>query len=162
MREYTDMELNYKVLQNENYALREYVIQLQSRMMDSQVEVPQPPPGLNISPPPPSAPRPAPPSVNLPAPAPAPGPAPVPVPVPAPESAPAPSNLPTSGSADSLAGVAAAVAGLRAQEAGRETAPDGAFSSRAKPETSEERIDDELRRQLQRDTAMSSSSSLRV
>lgn len=157
------MEHNYKVLQNENYALREYVIQLQSRMMDSQVEVPQPPPGLNISPPAPSSSRPGPPSINVPAPAPAPGPAPVPVPAPVPESTPAPSApLPASGSAGSLADVAAAVAGLRAREPGREAAPDGAYSSRVKPETSEERSDDELRRQLQRDTTMPSSSSLRV
>jgi hypothetical protein len=52
-----DMEQSHKVLQSENYALREYVIHLQSRLLDSQGEYPQPPPNINLSqPPPPQAP----------------------------------------------------------------------------------------------------------
>ncbi|KXJ95380.1 hypothetical protein Micbo1qcDRAFT_200792 [Microdochium bolleyi] len=51
VRDYTDMEQNYKAIQNDNYALREYVIQLQSRLLDVQVEPPQPPPNVNIAPP---------------------------------------------------------------------------------------------------------------
>jgi hypothetical protein len=48
-------------MQSENYALREYVIHLQSRLLDTQGEFPPPPPNVNLSqpssgaPPPPSA-----------------------------------------------------------------------------------------------------------
>lgn len=50
-------------MQSENYALREYVIHLQSRLLDTQGEFPPPPPNVNLSqpstaaPPPPSAPE---------------------------------------------------------------------------------------------------------
>ena len=43
------MESNYKSLQAENYALREYVINLQSRLLDVQGECPQPPPNINLA-----------------------------------------------------------------------------------------------------------------
>ncbi|KAI1747931.1 hypothetical protein F4782DRAFT_518958 [Xylaria castorea] len=55
VRDYTEMEHTYKAIQNDNYALREYVIQLQSRLLDLQVELPQPPPNVNIAPPAPSS-----------------------------------------------------------------------------------------------------------
>ncbi|KAK8118621.1 uncharacterized protein PG998_003247 [Apiospora kogelbergensis] len=131
VRDFRTMEDTYKAVQNENYALREYVIQLQSRLMDSQIEPPQPPPGVALHPPRSSAPRavahPHPPATVLEPP------------------------QPTS-SAGSLADVAAAVhAGISAREPPREVPVDGLYN-RVKPETSEERSDDEIRRQLQRDT----------
>lgn len=49
VRDYTDMENNYKLLQSENYALREYVLHLQSRLVDAQIEPPQPPPNINLA-----------------------------------------------------------------------------------------------------------------
>ncbi|KAF7542888.1 hypothetical protein G7046_g10096 [Stylonectria norvegica] len=36
VREYMEMEVNFKTMQAENYALREYVIHLQSRMLETQ------------------------------------------------------------------------------------------------------------------------------
>lgn len=45
------MEANFKALQTENYTLRDYVLRLQSRLLDSQGEYPQPPPGINLAPP---------------------------------------------------------------------------------------------------------------
>ncbi|KAF3361291.1 hypothetical protein VdG1_00900 [Verticillium dahliae VDG1] len=44
VRDFMDMESQYKQLQSESYALREYVIHLQSRMLDTQGEYPQAPP----------------------------------------------------------------------------------------------------------------------
>lgn len=43
------MEISYKQIQQENYALREYVVHLQSRLLDTQGEVPPPPPNVNLS-----------------------------------------------------------------------------------------------------------------
>lgn len=43
------MEQNYKAIQNDNYALREYVIQLQSRLLDVSIDPPQPPPNINLA-----------------------------------------------------------------------------------------------------------------
>jgi hypothetical protein len=64
VREYGVMEQTFKAMQAENYALREYVIHLQSRLLDTQGEYPPPPPNINLSqtsaPPPPSAPEQAP------------------------------------------------------------------------------------------------------
>ncbi|PNY29265.1 transcription factor kapC [Tolypocladium capitatum] len=59
VREYNDMEQTFKAMQSENYALREYVIHLQSRLLDVQGEFPQPPPNINLSPPPPPPPPPS-------------------------------------------------------------------------------------------------------
>ncbi|KAK8060416.1 hypothetical protein PG996_010346 [Apiospora saccharicola] len=132
VRDFRTMEETYKAVQNENYALREYVIQLQSRLMDSQIELPQPPPGLALHPPRPNAPR----AVAPPHP---------------PASVLEPAQA--TSSAGSLADVAAAVhAGISAREPPREMPVDGIYNNRVKPETSEERSDDEIRRQLQRDT----------
>lgn len=44
------MESNFKAMQTENYALRQYVINLQSRLLDAHGEYPQPPPGLSLAP----------------------------------------------------------------------------------------------------------------
>ncbi|KAK4081633.1 transcriptional regulator family: bZIP [Trichoderma aggressivum f. europaeum] len=60
VRDLADLEHSYKSMQSENYALREYVIHLQSRLLDTQGEFPPPPPNVNLSqpssaaPPPPS------------------------------------------------------------------------------------------------------------
>lgn len=121
------MENNYKAMQTENYALREYVIHLQSRLLDAQGEYPQPPPNINLAHPH-GAPAPAP---MVPAGA-------------APEPASAPSQnpaAPTSG--NPLEAVAQAVANLgRAEQ----------FSSKAfKADHDEERTADEISRQLQPD-----------
>ena len=74
VRDYSDMENNYKAMQSENYALREYVIQLQSRLLGAQGEYPQPPPNINLSHP--GLPHPAQPPAPIPAAARAPEPAP--------------------------------------------------------------------------------------
>lgn len=63
VREYNDMEQTFKAMQSENFALREYVIHLQSRLLDLQVEFPQPPPNINLSQP--AAPPPPPPTAGL-------------------------------------------------------------------------------------------------
>ena len=49
VREYTDMETTIKQYQSENYALREYVIQLQSRLLETVGEFPPPPPNVNLN-----------------------------------------------------------------------------------------------------------------
>lgn len=43
------METAYKITQSENYALREYIIHLQSRLLDAKAELPQPPANLNLA-----------------------------------------------------------------------------------------------------------------
>jgi hypothetical protein len=43
------MEITFKALQAENYALRDYVLRLQSRLLDTQGDYPQPPPGVNLA-----------------------------------------------------------------------------------------------------------------
>ncbi|ORY63198.1 uncharacterized protein BCR38DRAFT_485962 [Pseudomassariella vexata] len=140
VREYSEMEHSYKLIQNDNYALREYVIQLQSRLLDLQVDPPQAPPHLNLTP------------VSA---------------ASASRSAPAPPNAPeppppSTSSAGSLADVAAAVAGLRA----REPSADGLYSrSTFKAENTERappRTDDEIRRQLQQRDTLPPPSSLRA
>lgn len=42
------LEENYKAIQSENYSLREYIIHLQSRLIESQGEYPQPPPNVDL------------------------------------------------------------------------------------------------------------------
>ncbi|KAI1394101.1 uncharacterized protein F4822DRAFT_424569 [Hypoxylon trugodes] len=136
VREYGEMEHNFKAIQNDNYALREYVIQLQSRLLDLQVELPQPPPNVNITPP-----------------------------TAASTSARAAHATTTSESgsnsnnAGTLADVAAAVAGLRA----REPSADGLYSKPAyKAESAEDsQTAEEIRRQLQQD-GLPAPSSLRA
>ncbi|KAL2148233.1 hypothetical protein VTH82DRAFT_3939 [Thermothelomyces myriococcoides] len=49
VREYGEMENHFNAVKAENYALREYVLRLQSRLLDTQGEYPQPPPGLNLA-----------------------------------------------------------------------------------------------------------------
>jgi len=49
VRELHTLEENYKAIQTENYSLREYIIHLQSRLIESQGDFPQPPPNVNLS-----------------------------------------------------------------------------------------------------------------
>lgn len=49
MRDFASMEQAFKTLQSENYALREYVISLQSRLLDSEGEFPSPPDNVNLT-----------------------------------------------------------------------------------------------------------------
>jgi hypothetical protein len=49
VRDLHSLEDNYKAIQAENYSLREYIIHLQSRLIESQGEYPQPPPNVNLS-----------------------------------------------------------------------------------------------------------------
>ncbi|ETS83845.1 hypothetical protein PFICI_05721 [Pestalotiopsis fici W106-1] len=120
VRDYGDMEHSFKSMQNDNYALREYVLQLQSRLMDAQGEVPPPPANLQLPHP---APRPASHVTNT-----------------APESAPAAPPTVGAPSAGSLADVAAAVAGLRAHGAGVDS------YSKFKAENENPRRDEDARR----------------
>jgi len=43
------LEDNYKAIQTENYSLREYIIHLQSRLIESHGEYPQPPANINLN-----------------------------------------------------------------------------------------------------------------
>ncbi|CAK7269193.1 hypothetical protein SEPCBS119000_003446 [Sporothrix epigloea] len=47
--ESAEMENAYKMTQSENYALREYIIHLQSRLLDAKAELPHPPANLNLA-----------------------------------------------------------------------------------------------------------------
>jgi hypothetical protein len=49
VRELHALEDNYKAIQTENYSLREYIIHLQSRLIESHGEFPQPPANINLS-----------------------------------------------------------------------------------------------------------------
>ncbi|KAI1352985.1 hypothetical protein F5Y01DRAFT_278371 [Xylaria sp. FL0043] len=127
VKEFSELEHTYKAIQNDNYALREYVIQLQSRLLDLQVEPPQPPPNVNINPPgAPSVARPPPSSGPV-------------------EPA---ANVTAAGT---LADVAAAVAGLGRA---REPITEGSYArSTFKSENpGPSHPNDEIRRQLQTDT----------
>ncbi|KAH6716195.1 hypothetical protein BKA61DRAFT_631640 [Leptodontidium sp. MPI-SDFR-AT-0119] len=52
VRDLHNLEDNYKAIQTENYSLREYIIHLQSRLIESQGEYPQPPPNVILNHPP--------------------------------------------------------------------------------------------------------------
>lgn len=144
------MEGSYKQLQSENYALREYVIHLQSRLIDTQGEFPQPPPNVNLSqpgPPPPGAQDPSgsgPPAVQA-------------------SEAPPPPVVPSSHAGESqrssagasagapLDAVAQAVAGLAAQEqlAERQQYPSKDYG--AEPLKQDRRDTEDIERQMQQD-----------
>jgi len=48
VRDYALMNENYKAVQAENYQLRDYIINLQSRLIESQGDFPQPPPNVDL------------------------------------------------------------------------------------------------------------------
>ncbi|RYP72704.1 hypothetical protein DL771_004040 [Monosporascus sp. 5C6A] len=167
VREYTEMEQHFKVIQNDNYALREYVIQLQSRLLDLRQDLPPAPPNINLSHQPDvaaSTSRSMHPPTAGPVAAPAPVPALGPVPAPAPPSAPAAPHGTGSNNAaaGTLADVAAAVAGLKAQP--REPAAEGMYpkSSYKQENPGEQQTGEEIRRQLQQDGTLPPPSSLRA
>lgn len=49
VKDYQSMEHNYKALQNENYQLREYILTLQSKLLENQAEFPPAPSHANLS-----------------------------------------------------------------------------------------------------------------
>lgn len=49
MRDYDAMDQSLKMMQAENYALKEYIAHLQGRLVDAQIEPPPPPPNINLS-----------------------------------------------------------------------------------------------------------------
>ncbi|TWU76448.1 hypothetical protein ED733_007091 [Metarhizium rileyi] len=123
VREFAEMEQTYKAVQAENYSLREYVVHLQSRLLDTQGEYPPPPPNVNLS----TSTAAQPPHVT------------------------APEQAPNHGVGTPLEAVAQAVAGLAAQEQLAES--EGRFTSPEynKPEARDEdsrTVDDEINRQL--------------
>ncbi|POR38823.1 Putative transcription factor kapC [Tolypocladium paradoxum] len=118
VREYNDMEQSFKAMQSENYALREYVIHLQSRLLDVQGEFPQPPPNINLSQPTAAPPQPPPTS--------------------GPEQTPG-----NPGAGTPLEAVAQAVAGLAAQEQMAENQQP--YASRGEEDT---RTAEEINRQI--------------
>ena len=127
------MENNFKAMQTENYALRQYVINLQSRLLDAHGEYPQPPPGLSLAPhhPPQAAPTNA-------------------------EPAQAASAAPGAGT--SLEVVAQAVAGLARGDAQSGLPSHPSRAVKADPNTNEDdsRADEEIGRQLQADGSLPS------
>ncbi|KAL8694653.1 MAG: hypothetical protein Q9218_000748 [Villophora microphyllina] len=48
VKDYNSLSENFKSLQAENYQLRDYIINLQSRLLESQGEFPQPPSNIDI------------------------------------------------------------------------------------------------------------------
>jgi hypothetical protein len=48
VKDYTSLSESYKIIQEENYQLRDYIISLQSRLIESQGEFPQPPSNIEI------------------------------------------------------------------------------------------------------------------
>ncbi|KAL8932208.1 MAG: hypothetical protein Q9216_006925 [Gyalolechia sp. 2 TL-2023] len=49
VKDYNALSESYKALQAENYQLRDYIITLQSRLIESQGELPQPPSNIEIN-----------------------------------------------------------------------------------------------------------------
>jgi len=49
VKDFQNMEQNYRALQNENYQLREYILNLQSRLLDSSTDVPPAPSHINLA-----------------------------------------------------------------------------------------------------------------
>ncbi|KAJ9142840.1 hypothetical protein NKR19_g7057 [Coniochaeta hoffmannii] len=133
VRDYAEMEANFKAMQTENYALRQYVISLQSRLLDAHGEYPQPPPGLSLAPhhPPPAASNNAEPAHAAPA---------------------------TPGVGTSLEVVAQAVAGLARGEsqAGLPSHANRGAKADPGPNDDESRADEEIGRQLQADGSLPS------
>ncbi|RYP03063.1 hypothetical protein DL764_005412 [Monosporascus ibericus] len=156
VREYTEMEQHFKVIQNDNYALREYVIQLQSRLLDLRQDLPPAPPNINLSHQPDVAASSSrslhPPTIG-----------PVTAPAPAAPSAPAgPHDAGSNNAAGTLADVAAAVAGLKAQPRG--PAAEGIYlkSPYKQENPGEQETGEEIRRQLQQEGTLPPPSSLRA
>lgn len=129
MRDYNEMNNTVKLMQEENYALREYIVHLQSRLADAQIEPPAPPPNINISA---TSAVTGPPSHGL------------PQPDPVQEASPPEAPVPNTGSATgatSLDAVAQAVQSLNRSEASFKTEPESQAAEDA-------RTAEEISRQL--------------
>lgn len=48
VKDFGNLEQNYKALQNENYQLREYILNLQSRLLENQSDFPPAPSHINL------------------------------------------------------------------------------------------------------------------
>ena len=48
VKDYNNLHENYKAVQAENFQLRDYIISLQSRLIESQGEFPQPPSNIDL------------------------------------------------------------------------------------------------------------------
>lgn len=48
VKDYSALSESYKAIQAENYQLRDYIISLQSRLIEAQGEFPQPPPNIEL------------------------------------------------------------------------------------------------------------------
>jgi hypothetical protein len=48
VKDFQTMEQNFRALQNENYQLREYILNLQSRLLENQTELPPPPSHIHL------------------------------------------------------------------------------------------------------------------
>ncbi|KAF2396130.1 hypothetical protein EJ06DRAFT_534264 [Trichodelitschia bisporula] len=62
VKEYQVLLNNYETIQKENYQLREYIITLQGRLLESHTELPPPPESIDLSRPPNAHQQPAPPA----------------------------------------------------------------------------------------------------
>ncbi|KAL8371940.1 hypothetical protein RB595_001647 [Gaeumannomyces hyphopodioides] len=141
VRDYTEMDNSLKTLQSENYHLREYVMQLQARLLSTQGEYPQPPPGLSLGHPHGGAP-----AMQSPGPLPAPQ-----MTAPPACQEPAPSLAPVPGAGTPLEQVAQAVANLgRAEHNAADTSATSFADKAFKPVAMDEdaRTADEITRQL--------------
>ncbi|KAK5998410.1 Putative transcription factor kapC [Cladobotryum mycophilum] len=49
VRDYAEMERAFEAMRSEHYALRDYIIELQSKLLSSQGDIPPPPPNINLS-----------------------------------------------------------------------------------------------------------------
>jgi hypothetical protein len=141
VRDLAGLERQFKVMQSENYALREYVIHLQARVMDTHGELPPPPPNVNLSLPDTGSSQGPPPA------------APAPV-------ASQPPASPNSGVGTPLEAVAQAVAGLAAQEqlAERQQRYPSPPAGKAEPTDEDTRTADEINQHLQPMEAVTSTS----
>jgi hypothetical protein len=132
------MENSYKQIQSENYSLREYVVHLQARLLDTLGEYPPPPSNVNLAHPHQH------PHTSAPA-------------APQPISNPPEAPQPAPGSATSLEVVAQAVAGLTRGEHMNEREPyPGAKSYKSESGRSvedEARAAEEISRQLQAESS---------
>lgn len=62
MKQYQNIAEDYKALHAENFQLRDYIINMQSRLLELQVEVPELPENIDLSQPRPELPIPSPPA----------------------------------------------------------------------------------------------------
>jgi hypothetical protein len=54
VKEHQNLAANYETIQKENFSLRQYIITLQARLLESHTELPPPPESIDLSRPPPT------------------------------------------------------------------------------------------------------------